>query len=165
MRLALAVTTMSWRVASDAVRAAEARAEWGTMADSPGDAKERVHFEGLRAYIIANAVGAIALLVFLQSIWLAVGAHSLRRFVLYGIATFATGIGIAMLGYIARYLALSRNQANAGLIHQIAHIWIPVLAIACFVAGAVLPVIGGLDSIGSSSQPQPPAQTVPGKKR
>ena len=135
------------------------------MADSPGDAKERVHFEGLRAYIIANAVGAIALLVFLQSIWLAVGAHSLRRFVLYGIATFATGIGIAMLGYIARYLALSRNQANAGLIHQIAHIWIPVLAIACFVAGAVLPVIGGLDSIGSSSQPQPPAQTVPGKKR
>ena len=132
------------------------------MADSPGDAKERVHVEGLRAYIIANAVGAVALLVFLQSIWLSAGAHSLKRFVLYGIATFAAGIGIAMLGYIARYLALSRNQ-SAGIVHQIAHIWIPVVAIACFVAGIILPVVGGLDSLGG--QQQPPAQTVPGKKR
>ena len=132
------------------------------MADSPGDAKERVHFEGLRTYIIANAIGAVALLVFLQSIWLAAGAHSLRRFVLYGIATFAAGIGLAMLGYVARYLALSKNQVNSGLIHQIAHIWIPVVAIACFVAGAVLPVIGGLDSLGS--QTERPAQTVPKKR-
>ena len=134
------------------------------MADSPGDARERVHFEGLRAYIIANAVGALALLVFLQSIWLSVGAQSLKRFVLYGIATFAAGIGIAMLGYIARYLALNRNQASAGLVHQIAHIWIPVLAIACFVAGVVLPVIGGLDSLGSQP-PERPTQSVPAKKR
>jgi hypothetical protein len=133
------------------------------MAISPDEAKERVHFEGLRAYIIANAVGALALLVFLQSIWLSVGAHSLKRFVLYGIATFAAGIGIAMLGYIARYLALSRNQTSAGVVHQIAHLWIPVLAVACFVAGVILPVVGGLDSLGS--QPERPTQSIPALKK
>src|SRR5262245_65662758 len=126
------------------------------MAISPDEAKERVHFEGLRAYIIANAVGALALLVFLQSIWLSVGAHSLKRFVLYGIATFAAGVGIAMLGYMARYLALSANQAGAGIthriVHQIAHVWIPVLAVACFVAGVVRPGLLGLGSLGSTRQ-------------
>jgi hypothetical protein len=135
------------------------------MADSPGDARERVLFEGQRVLIIANAAGALALLVCLNAIWPTAGAVPLKRFVLYGIAAFAAGIGIALLGYIARYWALSRGQASAGLFHQIAQLWIPLIAVACFVAGLVLPVIGGLDSL--SGQPDRPGTTqgVPGKKR
>jgi hypothetical protein len=133
------------------------------MADSPGDARERVLFEGQRVLIIVNAAGALALLVFLNAIWPQAGAVPLKRFVLYGIAAFAAGVGIAMLGYIVRYWALSRG--SAGLFHQIAQLWIPLLAVACFVAGMVLPVIGGLDTL--SGQPERPGttQTVPGKKR
>jgi len=131
------------------------------MADTPGDAKERVLFEGQRVTIIVNAAGAIALLVFLQTIWLQAGAVSLKRYVLYGIAAFAAGIGVALVGYIARYWALNSNK-TAGLIHQIAHVLIPLVAIACFVAGLVLPVVGGLESLGS--QQERPTQTVPKKR-
>ena len=131
------------------------------MTNSPGDAKERVLFEGQRVTIIVNAAGAIVLLVFLQTIWLQAGAVSLKRYVLYGIAAFAAGVGVALVGYVARYWALSKNQ-NAGLIHQIAHVWIPLIAITCFVAGLILPVVGGLDSLGS--QPERPTQTIPKKR-
>ena len=135
------------------------------MAESAGDARERVLFEGQRVFIIVNAAGALALLVFLNAIWPQAGAVPLKRFVLYGIAAFAAGAGIAMLGYVVRYWALGRGQGSAGLFHQIAQLWIPVLAVACFVAGMVLPVIGGLDAL--SSQPERPGTTqgVPGKKR
>jgi hypothetical protein len=132
------------------------------MSNSPGDAKERVLFEGQRVTIIANAAGALALLVFLQSVWLSAGAVSLKRFALYGIAAFAVGAGVALLGYVARYWALSKNQLNAGLFYQIAHLWIPLLAVVCFVLGVILPVIGGLDSLGS--QPDRPTQTVPKRR-
>jgi hypothetical protein len=132
------------------------------MAESAGDARERVLFEGQRVFIIVNAAGALALLVFLNAIWPQAGAVPLKRFVLYGIAAFAAGVGIAMLGYVVRYWALSRGQ-GAGIISQIANVWIPVLAVACFVAGMVLPVIGGLDTLGA--QPPGTTQTVPGKKR
>jgi hypothetical protein len=137
-------------------------AEEGAMAESPGDTRERVLFEGQRVFIIVNAAGALALLVFLNAIWPQAGAVTLKRFVLYGIAAFAAGVGVALLGYIVRYWALSRNKSS-GLIHQIAHIWIPVLAVACFVAGMALPVIGGLDTLGG--QLERPGQAVPGKKR
>ena len=127
---------------------------------NPDDARERVLFEGQRVFIILNAAGALALLVFLNAIWLQAGAVPLKRFVLYGIAAFAAGVGIAMLGYVVRYWALSKGS---GLFHQIAQLWIPLLAVACFVAGLVLPVIGGLDTL--SGQPERPTQTIPAKKR
>ena len=129
------------------------------MADSPGDARERVLFEGQRVFIIVNAAGALALLVFLNAIWLQAGAVSLKRFVLYGIAAFAAGVGIAMLGYVVRYWTAGKAS---GLFHQIAHLWIPLIAVACFVAGLVLPVIGGLDTLGG--QQERPGQAVPKKR-
>ena len=125
------------------------------MADSPDDARERVLFEGQRVFIIVNAAGALALLVFLHAIWPQAGAVPLKRFVLYGIAAFAAGVGIAMLGYVVRYWS-----KGAGLFHQIANLWIPLLAVACFVAGMVLPVIGGLDSL----PPERPGQVAPKKR-
>jgi hypothetical protein len=132
------------------------------MADSPGDARERVLFEGQRVFIIVNAAGALALLVFLNAIWPQAGAVTLKRFVLFGIAAFAAGVGIAMLGYVVRYWAADRSS---GLFHQIAHLWIPILAVACFVAGMVLPVIGGLDTLGGPQERPGTTQTVPGKKK
>jgi len=125
------------------------------MADSPGDARERVLFEGQRVFIILNAAGAIALLVFLNAIWPQAGAVTLKRFVLYGIAAFAAGVGLAMLGYVVRYWS-----KGAGLFHQIANLWIPLLAVACFVAGLILPVYGALDSL----PPERPGQAVPKKR-
>ena len=52
-------------------------------------------------------------LVFLHAIWLQAGAVSLKRFVLYGIAAFAAGVGVALLGYVVRYRVLSRTRIRA----------------------------------------------------
>ena len=127
------------------------------MADSPGDARERVLFEGQRVFIIVNAAGALALLLFLNAIWLQAGAVSLKRFVLYGIAAFAAGVGVAMLGYVVRYWAAGNSS---GLFHQIASLWIPLIAVACFVAGLILPVYGALELL----PPERPGQAVPKKR-
>jgi hypothetical protein len=132
------------------------------MSNSPSDAKERVLFEGQRVTIIANAAGALALLAFLQSIWMQAGAISLKRAVLWGIAAFAIGAGVALVGYVARYWALSKNQVTTGLYYQIAHLWIPLVAVVCFVLGLIIPVAGGLDSVGG--QQERPTQTVPKRR-
>src|SRR5207245_9401827 len=116
--------------------------------------KGRVLFEGQKAYILINAAGAAILLAFLQSIWSTTGAASLKTGVLWGIVAFAVGVAVAALGYVARHWALRRNQVNSGLIFQVAATWIPVLAILCFLAGTILPVLGGFDSL--ASQPAPP---------
>lgn len=133
------------------------------MDDPLRDAKERVLFEGQKAYIIANAAGAAALLVFFQTIWLQAGAISLKKGILFGIAAFAAGVGVALLGYVGRYWALRKNQLNSGLFFQLAHVWIPVLAIMCFVAGLILPVVGGFDSL--SGAPERPGQVKEIPKR
>lgn len=131
-----------------------------TMDDSLREVlKERVLLEGQKAYIVINAAGAAALLAFLQAIWSSAGAMPLKRGVLYGIATFAAGVGIATFGYVAHHWALRRNQIRSGLIFQMAHVWIPFIAIACFVAGLLLPVKGGFDTLN------PPQVTSPGQAK
>lgn len=115
--------------------------------------KERVLFEGQKAYIVINAAGAAALLAFLQAIWSTGGALPLKRGVLYGIATFAVGVGIAAFGYVIHHWALRRNQIKSGFIFQLAHVWIPFIAIACFVAGLLFPVMGGIDTLTTPERP------------
>jgi len=123
--------------------------------------KERVLLEGQKAYIVINAAGAAALLAFLQAIWSNAGAMALKRGVLFGIAVFAAGVGIATFGYVTHHWALRRNQIRSGFIFQVAHLWIPFLAIACFVAGLILPVMGGLETLSPPDRPgllTPPGQ-------
>jgi hypothetical protein len=140
------------------------------MADDPlRDVKERVLVEGQKAYIIINAAGAVTLLAFLQAIWPNAGALTLKKAVLWGIMAFAGGIAVASLGYIIRHWALRKSQVNSGLYFQLATMWVPLLAILCFLTGAVLPVLGGMDAL--NAQPPPAGQakglTEPpaGKKR
>lgn len=125
------------------------------MDDSEREAlKERVLFEGQKAYIIINAVGAVVLLVFLQAIWSSPGALSLKKGVLSGIVAFALGIVVATLGYAARDWALRTNQLKSGIFFQLVHLWIPVAVAVCFLTGVILPVAGGYDSLPTS----PPVQ-------
>lgn len=112
------------------------------------DPKERLLREGQKAYIVINAAGGAALLAFLQAIWPMGGALSLKKGVLFGIAALAAGVAVATLGYLARHWALRKNQVNSGFVFQLAHVWIPFIAVACFVAGLILPVLGGFDSLG-----------------
>jgi predicted cobalt transporter CbtA len=126
--------------------------EQATMSDPQADAKQRLVFESQRVYIVANIAGAAMLFIFLQTIWLHGGATSLKKGVLWGIIAFAVGVGVAMLGYVARHWALRKNQLNAGLFHQIAHTVIPIIAIVCFVIGLLAPVIGGFDSLNSPNE-------------
>ena len=124
------------------------------MADDPlRDAKERVLVEGQKAYIIINAAGAVTLLAFLQAIWPNAGALTLKKAVLWGIMAFAGGVAVASLGYIIRHWALRKAQVNSGLYFELATVWAPLLAILCFLTGAVLPVLGGMDALNA----QPPS--------
>lgn len=129
------------------------------MDDSLRDVKERVLFEGQKAYIVINAVGAIVLLVFLQAIWSSPGALLLKKGVLWGIVAFAVGVAVATLGYAVRHWSLRRSGSR--LIAPLVHMVIPLLVVASFLTGVILPVMGGLDSL-----PTPPGQSgQPGAKK
>ena len=77
---------------------------------------------------------------------------SLKRYVLYGIAAFAAGVGVAMLGYVVRYWALSRNQSagHRSIRSRICGFrWSRSRALC---AGLILPVVGGLDLLGGQQR-------------
>lgn len=138
----------------------------GVIMDEPlRDTKERVLVEGLKTYIIINAVGAAILLAFLQAIWSATGAVPLKTGVLWGIVAFAAGVAVATLGYLARHSALRRSQVNSGFFFQLASVWIPLIAIACFLAGTALPVRGGFNALASQSASLAKSNPDAGRRR
>ena len=124
------------------------------MDNSLSDVEERMMFEGQKAHIIINAVGAVVLLVFLQAIWSSPGALLLKKGVLWGIIAFAVGIAVATLGYGVRLWSLRRSGPR--LIAPLASLVngaIPLLVIASFLTGVIMPVLGGFNSL-----PSPPAE-------
>ena len=121
------------------------------MDNSLSDVEERVMFEGQKAYIIVNAVGAVVLLVFLQAIWPSPGALLLKKGVLWGIVAFGAGVAVATLGYAVRLWSLRRSGPRfiapvVALVNGV----IPLLVVGSFVAGVILPVLGGFDSLPPS---------------
>jgi hypothetical protein len=119
--------------------------------NSLSDVEERVMFEGQKAYIIVNAVGAIVLLVFLQAIWSSPGALLLKKGVLWGIVAFGAGVAVATLGYAVRLWSLRRSGPRfiAPVVSLVNGV-IPLLVVGSFVAGVILPVLGGFDSLPPS---------------
>src|SRR5258705_8526649 len=113
--------------------------------DNPlSDVEERVMFEGQKAYIIVNAIGAIVLLVFLQAIWPSPGALLLKKGVLWGIVAFGAGVAVATLGYAVRLWTLRRSGPRfiAPLVSLVNGV-IPLLVVGSFVAGVVCSAVGG----------------------
>jgi hypothetical protein len=121
-------------------------------ADNPlSDVEERVMFEGQKAYIIVNAVGAVVLLVFLQAIWPSPGALLLKKGVLWGIVAFGAGVAVATLGYAVRLWSLRRSAPRfIAPVVSLVNGMIPLLVVGSFVAGFILPVLGGFDSLPPS---------------
>lgn len=115
------------------------------------DPKDRMLIEGQKAFIVINAVGAIALLAFLSVIWPYGGSTALKKGVLNGIVAFAVGVFLAMLGYAIRDWTARMNPSRrpARFFGQI-RLWLPALVALCFLAGVVLPVMGGYDALSNS---------------
>jgi uncharacterized membrane protein YedE/YeeE len=119
------------------------------MADDPRD---RMLIEGQKTFIIINAVGAMALLAFLSAIWPYGGSTALKKAVLNGIVAFSLGVLLAALGYMMRDWAARMNPSKwLGRIFGQVRMWLPVIVAVCFLAGVILPVIGGHDSLSNSS--------------
>jgi hypothetical protein len=129
--------------------------------ESLSGAEERVMLEGQKAYIIINAIGAVVLLVFLQAIWSNPGALLLKKGVLWGIVAFGAGVAIATLGYALRLWSMRRSGPRfiAPLV-SLVNGAIPLLVIASFLAGVILPVRGGFDSL----PPSPADRTAQAKE-
>ena len=123
------------------------------MADDP--LKDRMLIEGQKTFIIINAVGAMALLAFLSAIWPYGGSTALKKGELNGIVAFALGVLLAAIGYMMRDWAARMNQSKwPGRIFGHVRMWIPAVVAVCFLAGVILPVIGGHDSLSSSAPGQ-----------
>jgi len=120
------------------------------MDDPLRDPKERALIEGQKAFIIINAVGAVVLLAFLQAIWPQAGATALKKGVLNGIVAFSLGVMVAMLGYVARDWLARAKQSSPGRIFRMLRVGIPAVVTVCFLAGVILPVLGGHESLSSS---------------
>src|SRR5215813_5329331 len=118
-----------------------------SMDNSLSDVEERVMFEGQKAYIIVNAVGAVVLLVFLQAIWASPGALLLKKGVLWGIVAFGAGVALATLGYAVRLWSLRRVPRFVAPVVSLVNGVIPLLVVGSFLAGVMLPVMGGFDSL------------------
>ena len=109
------------------------------------DPRDRMLIEGQKTFIIINAIGAMALLAFLSAIWPYGG-------VLNGIVAFALGVLLASLGYVMRDWAARMSQSKwMGRIFGQIRMWIPAIVAVCFLAGVILPVLGGHDSLSNSS--------------
>jgi hypothetical protein len=121
------------------------------MDSSLSDVEERVMFEGQKAHIIVNAIGAIVLLVFLQAIWASPGALLLKKGVLWGIVAFGAGVALATIGYTVRLWSLRRSGPRfIAPVVSMVNGMIPLLVVASFLAGVILPVKGGFDSLPPS---------------
>jgi hypothetical protein len=119
--------------------------------ESLSSTEERVMLEGQKAYIIINAIGAIVLLVFLQAIWPSPGALLLKKGVLWGIVAFGAGVAVATLGYSLRLWSLRRSGPRfIAPVVSLVNGMIPLLVVGSFVAGVILPVLGGFDSLPPS---------------
>jgi len=121
------------------------------MDSSLSDVEERVMLEGQKAHIIVNAIGAIVLLVFLQAIWASPGALLLKKGVLWGIIAFGSGVALATIGYTVRLWSLRRSGPRflSPLVSMVNGV-IPLLVVGSFLAGVILPVKGGFDSLPPS---------------
>ena len=128
------------------------------MDNSLSDVEERVMFEGQKAYIIVNAVGAVVLLVFLQAIWPSPGALLLKKGVLWGIVAFGAGVAVATLGYAVRLWSMRRTPRFIAPVIGLVNGVIPLLVVGSFVAGVILPVKGGFDSLPPSPADRAAAQ-------
>ena len=116
------------------------------------DPKDRMLIEGQKTFIIINAVGAMALLAFLSAIWPYGGSTALKKGVLNGIVAFALGVLLASLGYAMRDWAARMNQSKwLGRTFGQLRMWIPAVVAVCFLAGVILPVMGGHDALSNSS--------------
>ena len=116
------------------------------------DPRDRMLMEGQKTFIIINAIGAMALLAFLSAIWPYGGSTALKKGVLNGIVAFALGVLLASLGDVMRDWAARMNPSKwmGRIIGQI-RMWIPAIVAVCFLAGVILPVLGGHDSLSNSS--------------
>ena len=120
------------------------------MADDP--LKDRMLIEGQKTFIIINAIGAMALLAFLSAIWPYGGSTALKKGVLNGIVAFSLGVLLAALGYAMRDWAARMNPAKLmGRMFGHIRMWIPAIVAVCFLAGVILPVMGGHDALSNSS--------------
>src|SRR5215831_3089975 len=119
--------------------------------ESFSGAEERVMLEGQKAYIVVNAIGAIVLLVFLQAIWSSPGALLLKKGVLWGVVAFGAGVAVATLGYALRLWSLRRSGPRfiAPVVSLVNGV-VPLLVVGSFLAGVILPVLGGFDSLPPS---------------
>ena len=116
------------------------------------DPRDRMLMDGQKAFIIINAVGAMALLAFLSAIWPYGGSTALKKGVLNGIVAFALGVLLATLGYAMRDWAARMNGSKwLGRIFGQIRMWLPAIVAVCFLAGVILPVMGGHDSLSNSS--------------
>src|SRR5436190_21936768 len=115
--------------------------------ESLSGVEERLMLEGQKAYIIVNAVGAVVLLVFLQAIWPSPGALLLKKGVLWGIVAFGAGVAVATLGYAVRLWSLRRVPRFVAPVISLVNGAIPLLVVGSFLAGVMLPVMGGFDSL------------------
>jgi hypothetical protein len=112
------------------------------------EAKEAYLREGMRAYIYVNGAGAAALLAFLQAIWGEDSAKPLRIWVVLGIMPLAIGVAIGTLSFLARHIAWVRGaSSDEYFAYRVANRWIPIGAVAAFVIGIGLPVLGALKAI------------------
>jgi hypothetical protein len=100
--------------------------------------------ELVKALLIVNGGGAVALLAFLQAIW--VSAHGLAKPIVLGIAFFAIGAFAAAAFHLLRHEASYEHQFGKGSLKRLYDFGYRAAAVISLLAflGGILEVIRGV---------------------
>lgn len=112
------------------------------------DARMQMGNESVRGLFLVNGGGAIALLAFLQEIW--IPEPGLAQWILYGLLAFTIGVTLAAPINLIRAQSSLFHQygpAKKGEFRRKAYLVLTWLSVACFAFGCTLVIIGGFRNL------------------
>ncbi len=116
----------------------------GPSVESLTQRKDEFFNQGVRALLLINGGGAVALLAFVQAIW--IEAQGLAAFVLVGASFFTIGAFLAAIVNFGRYYAAMYRDAwyDKGRAFWVnVYFWAAVASMVCFLVGAGVVIVGG----------------------
>jgi type IV secretory pathway TrbD component len=107
------------------------------------EAKEAMLRDGHRGLVLINGGAAVTLLAFLQAVYAT--DRALAAWILVALIPLILGVAAGGISFMFRHIAFIKGHTKTGeQYYDIAHRYIPIGSIVCFIVGVGLAVCCGL---------------------
>lgn len=114
--------------------------------------------QGLKALLLLNGGGAVALLAFLQAVWVKEGMLALVPWIVVAISCLVLGAATAGAVHFLRYITsitYQKDGADEGRKMTKIHGWATVIPFVFFLLGMAVVATGALQNLPQSMSPEP----------